>query len=83
MNDEMSALSAGLELAFERLKAGGRIAVISFHSGEDRIVKNMFRDWSREDRAKLIIKKPIVPSEKEVQENPRSRSAKLRILEKI
>ncbi len=82
VNDELGALEEGLEKGFKVLASGGRIAVISFHSLEDRIVKNFFRDREKEGLAKRITKKPIRPSEKEVRENPRSRSAKLRILEK-
>lgn len=82
-NEELVALEEGLEKGFAALNSGGRFAVISFHSLEDRIVKNFFRDRAAEGKAKLIIKKPIVPTEKEIKANPRSRSAKLRILEKL
>jgi 16S rRNA (cytosine1402-N4)-methyltransferase len=83
VNDEVGALKEGLNKAFERLSSGGRIAVISFHSIEDREVKNLFRLWSKEGLGKLITKKPIVPTSLEIKNNPRSRSAKLRIIEKI
>jgi 16S rRNA (cytosine1402-N4)-methyltransferase len=83
VNDEIGALEEGLAKAFERLQKGGRIAVISFHSLEDRVVKNFFRDLKTEGLGKLINKKPIVPTRDEVVENSRSRSAKLRIIEKI
>ena len=83
VNGELDALEQGLEKSFDKLKVGGRLAVISFHSLEDRIVKNFFRDRAIENKAKLITKKPITPSDEEIKENPRSRSAKLRILEKI
>lgn len=83
VNDEIGALEEGLQKGFERLSSGGRFAVISFHSIEDRIVKNFFRDKEKEDVAKRLTKKPITPSEKELEENPRSRSAKLRILERV
>ncbi|MBX4195460.1 16S rRNA (cytosine(1402)-N(4))-methyltransferase RsmH [Candidatus Parcubacteria bacterium] len=82
VNEELTALEEGLKKAFEVLAPKGRLAVISFHSLEDRIVKNFMRDLAREGRGKLITKKPITPSEEEVKNNPRSRSAKLRILEK-
>lgn len=82
-NDEMNALEEGLAKSFEYLKEGGRVAVISFHSIEDRIVKQFFKKKSVEGLAKLITKKPIVPGREEIVENPRSRSAKLRIIEKI
>ena len=83
VNEELTALEEGLQKAFEALDIGGRLAIISFHSLEDRIVKNAFRDLASEGRAKLITKRPIAASEEEVAENPRSRSAKLRVLEKI
>ncbi len=80
-NDELGALKDGLEGAFALLAPGGRIAVITFHSLEDRIVKNMFREWGKE-QATVITKKPIVPEREEIIRNPRSRSAKLRIIQK-
>lgn len=82
VNDELGSLREGLEKSFLNLDAGGRIAVISFHSLEDRIVKNFFRDKNKEGVAILINKKPILPSDEEVLENRRSRSAKLRVLQK-
>jgi 16S rRNA (cytosine1402-N4)-methyltransferase len=98
VNDELGALEQGLRVLTRRLERGGRIAVITFHSLEDRIVKNFFRDHSREwlDRPNwpeprrnpnydltLITPKPVEPSEEEQRANPRSRSAKLRVAEKI
>jgi len=83
VNDELGALREGLEKGFAKLSSGGRMSVISFHSGEDRIVKNYFRDWSKEKKAILINKKPIIASKEEIIKNSRSRSAKLRIIEKI
>ena len=80
-NDELEALKEGLKKGYERLSNGGRMAVISFHSLEDRIVKNFYKTKEREDGA-IISKKPIRPEETEIRENPRSRSAKLRIIEK-
>jgi 16S rRNA (cytosine1402-N4)-methyltransferase len=82
VNDELGALREGLKKGFIRLTAGGRLAVISFHSGEDRIIKNYFRDLVKEKKAILVNKKPIIASPEEIKRNPRSRSAKLRILEK-
>lgn len=82
-NDELRVLQTGLEKGFEALKGRGRMAVISFHSLEDRIVKKFYKLMEKEGKAKLINKKPILASEKEVKNNPRSRSAKLRIFEKI
>jgi len=98
VNDELGALQEGLRVFTARLETGGRIAVITFHSLEDRIVKNFFRDHSREwlDRPewpapqrnaeydlKVITPKPVEPGEDEQRANPRSRSAKLRVAEKI
>src|SRR3989344_411229 len=81
VNDELDALQEGLRSAQAHLSTGGRIAVISFHSMEDRIVKRMFREWEKEGQGKILTKKPMTPSREEQQENPRSRSAKLRIFE--
>lgn len=83
VNDELGALTEGLEKGFDSLATGGRMCVISFHSLEDRIVKRFFKKKTEEDLARLINKKPITPSREEVRNNPRARSAKLRILEKI
>ncbi len=82
VNDELTVLGEGIESAFRLLTPKGRIAAISFHSHEDRIVKHTFRTWAQTGIATLITKKPITPSVKEIEENPRSRSAKLRIIEK-
>jgi 16S rRNA (cytosine1402-N4)-methyltransferase len=83
VNDELGALKDGLEKGFERLSRGGRMSIISFHSGEDRLVKNYFRDQVKNKQAILINKKIITASEEEIRRNPRARSAKLRIIEKI
>lgn len=83
VNDEIQSLKDGVTKGFERLRSGGRLAVISFHSLEDRAVKQFFKSIDVRGEAKTITKKPIVPSLEEVAENPRSRSAKLRIIEKI
>ncbi|HEX7041676.1 MAG TPA: 16S rRNA (cytosine(1402)-N(4))-methyltransferase RsmH [Patescibacteria group bacterium] len=83
VNDELNSLSDALLKALDLLESGGRIAVISFHSLEDRIVKNMFKNFQEENRGRIITEKPIVPLENEQIENKRSRSAKLRIFEKI
>jgi 16S rRNA (cytosine1402-N4)-methyltransferase len=98
VNDELGALEQGLRVLTARLDRGGRIAVITFHSLEDRIVKNFFRDRSREllDKPEwpeprrnpdydlaVVTPKPVDPSEEEQRANPRSRSAKLRVAEKI
>ncbi len=98
VNDELAALQEGLRVLTARLQPGARIAVISFHSLEDRLVKNFFRDRSREyvDRPEwpearpnqerdlqVITPKPVEPSEDEQRFNPRARSAKLRVAEKL
>ncbi len=82
VNDELNSLRDGLKSAARHLKEGGRIAVISFHSLEDRIVKHYFRELAAEGTFRIITKKPILPSSDEVASNPRARSAKLRIIEK-
>ncbi|HRH24484.1 MAG TPA: 16S rRNA (cytosine(1402)-N(4))-methyltransferase RsmH [Candidatus Paceibacterota bacterium] len=82
VNDELGALRQGLSSAIERLTPGGRIAVITFHSIEDRIVKTMLRDAAHAGVGTLVTKKPIAPSLTETRENPRARSAKLRIFER-
>lgn len=81
-NDEFGALLEGLSAALNALAAGGRIAVISFHSGEDRIVKNLFAQAVREKRGVLVFKKPVAPSRAEILKNRRARSAKLRVFER-
>lgn len=83
VNDELEALKEGMTGAFECLAKGGRLGIISFHSLEDRIVKQQFRKWDAEDAGKLIFRKPIVAKRSEILNNPRSRSAKLRVIEKI
>ena len=98
VNDELEAISEMMEKATEHLSPGGRLVVISFHSLEDRIVKNAIQSKERGctcprdfpvctcgfvQTLKSITKKPILPSEKELSENPRSRSAKLRVAERI
>jgi 16S rRNA (cytosine1402-N4)-methyltransferase len=80
VNDELGALRTGLGAAAERTRAGGRIAAISFHSLEDRIVKHTFRD---DARFHALGKKPIVASAEEIARNPRARSAKLRVAERV
>ncbi len=95
INQELEALKEFLEQASEVLKAGGRLVVISYHSLEDRLVKNFFRSGNFEGIVekdffgnvktpfKIITKKPIVPNKEEISKNNRSRSAKLRIAEKL
>ena len=83
VNDELDALKEGMAGAFQHLARGGRLGVISFHSMEDRIVKQQFRKWDDEDQGKLIFRKPVVAKRFEILNNPRVRSAKLRVIEKI
>jgi 16S rRNA (cytosine1402-N4)-methyltransferase len=98
VNEELAAVEITLPQAVASLRSGGRCAVISFHSLEDRIVKEFFREQSkdfinppyervyeveRKAVVKLVNKKPILPSDEEIKENPRARSAKLRVVEKI
>ena len=98
VNRELENLEVGLDKSFELLKSGGRLVVITFHSLEDRIVKERMVNWSRgctcpsdfpicvcgnKPKAKVIHKKAIIPSKEELERNNRSRSAKLRICEKI
>lgn len=98
VNGELDALSDGMDAIFSLLKPGGRFCIITFHSLEDRLVKQRFREWATactcppefpvcvcggKAKAKLITKKPIEAGKKENEENRRARSAKLRIVEKI
>lgn len=98
VNKELDVLETALSVGFERLKVGGRMSVITFHSLEDRIVKTRFKEFctgctcppefpvcvcGKQPRGELVGRKPVVASEEELAANPRSRSAKLRIIEKI
>ena len=98
VNDELKVLETVLPEAIKLLKKGGRLSVITFHSLEDRIVKNIFKKYSEVDELlkgekdipeeykpliKIVNKKPILPSAKELAENSRSASAKLRVVERI
>lgn len=82
VNDELDALREGLRGAFEMLNPSGKIAVISFHSLEDRIVKQFFKEKKENGEARILTKKPITPSVEELSANPKSRSAKLRAIQK-
>jgi 16S rRNA (cytosine1402-N4)-methyltransferase len=82
VNDELGALREGLDAALSRLTPGGRVALITFHSIEDRIVKTVLRDAAHAGKGTLVTKKPIAPSPEELTANPRARSAKLRIFER-
>jgi len=85
VNDELSALAAGLAAGVSALAVGGRIVVLSYHSLEDRIVKLSFREWARgaQPALKVHTRRPETPSAEEIAENPRARPAKLRAAEKI
>ena len=83
VNDELSALEEGLDEAWQIIGVKGRIAVVSFHSLEDRIVKNFFRNKKSDGAAEILTKKPIRPSSEEARNNPRARSAKLRAVIKL
>ena len=81
VNDELNRLQLLLDQAPQLLRPGARLVIISFHSLEDRMVKNAFRDWAKSGDARLLTKKPMTAGEAEVAANPRSRSAKCRGLE--
>ena len=98
VNDELGCLEKGMKAAFDLLKAGGRLSVITFHSLEDRMVKQQFAKWcegctcppefpvcvcGKKPRGRLVNKKPIIASDEELLENERSHSAKLRTIEKL
>lgn len=82
VNRELDDLQALLEAAPRILKPGGRVVVISFHSLEDRIVKDAFRDGAHEGLYRLLTKKPVTAMQEESDRNPRARSAKLRAAER-
>jgi 16S rRNA (cytosine1402-N4)-methyltransferase len=82
VNDELAALETGLDAVPRLLAPEGRVAVISFHSLEDRIVKWRFRAWAESGLAKVLTRKPLGPSAEEIGRNPRARSAKLRVAER-
>ena len=98
VNDELNVIEPTIRRLVDKLEAGGRLAVITFHSLEDRIVKQTFNSLAqgcvcppsfpvcvcgRKPQIRQVNKKPTLPSEKELEENPRSRSAKLRVIEKL
>lgn len=83
VNDELNNLNKVLPQALELLSAGGRIVVISFHSLEDRIVKNFFKEKVKQGSIKILTQKPVTPSLAEIVNNPRARSAKLRAALKV
>ncbi len=83
VNRELESLSEALNKCAELLGVGGRIGVIAFHSLEDKIVKEKFRALAKEDRVSLVVKKPLRPKDCESSDNPRARSARFRVAEKI
>ncbi|MGH0032218.1 MAG: 16S rRNA (cytosine(1402)-N(4))-methyltransferase RsmH [Myxococcota bacterium] len=98
VNDELGALADGIEAAIDHLRPGGRLVVVSYHSAEDRIVKNRFRDAARgctcpphvpvcvcggRVRLRVLTRRPLQPGEDEIRDNPRARSARLRAAERV
>ena len=98
VNDEVAHLKTFLTEGIDGVVSGGRIAVVSFHSGEDRVVKNVLRTYARgcicapdvpictcghTPQVRILTKKPITPTDAEVRDNPRARSARLRIAQKV
>ena len=85
MNRELEKLDVFVEDAAARLATGGRLAIVAFHSLEDRIVKHAFRALAPVGAAayRLVTRKPVTPGEAEVASNPRARSAKLRVIERL
>jgi 16S rRNA (cytosine1402-N4)-methyltransferase len=81
VNDEAGHLARGVRTALSKAAPGGRVAVIAFHSGEERAVKEAFHEAVATGRARIVTKKPVRPTEREVQENPRARPARLRVAE--
>lgn len=82
VNDELGVIEAVLPQTLDLLEKDGKLGIIAFHSLEDRIIKNTFKDWEEKDLGEIETKKPLEADEEEVGENPRSRSAKLRIFRK-
>lgn len=83
VNDELSSIEEAVDKTIFSLSAGGRICVISFHSLEDRIIKNIFRDMAKRGELNILTKKPVTPTKEEIRVNTRSRSAKLRVAERV
>ena len=98
VNHELDVIEPALSQALELLRVGGRVAVITFHSLEDRLVKNYFKEMTKIDDKvkgmpnipdeylpdfKLVVNKAIIPSDSEIENNPRARSSKLRVIERI
>ena len=83
VNDELTSVEDGVRGAIPLMSPGARICVISFHSLEDRIIKNLYKEMGREEKIKIITKKPVVPGMDEIKVNSRARSAKLRCAERV
>lgn len=83
VNNELENIKQGVRSAFEVLNSDGRLVVISFHSLEDRIIKNLFKEFKSLKKAEILTKKPVTPTKKEISLNPKSSSAKLRAIKKI
>lgn len=83
VNQELINLEKSLKESIELLKHGGNVVVVSFHSGEDRIVKKKFLDFEKSGLGRVVTKKPVLPTSEEVEKNSRARSAKLRVFEKV
>jgi 16S rRNA (cytosine1402-N4)-methyltransferase len=83
VNREIDNIEEVLPKALQILESGGRIITIAFHEGEDRLAKHTFREWEEKNLGQVLTKKAITPTEEEVETNPRARSAKLRIFEKV
>ncbi len=83
VNHELDELRGLLNAAPQALKPGGRVVIISFHSLEDRMVKDAFREGVKQGHYRVLTKKPVTPGEEEIDRNPRSRSAKLRAAERV
>ncbi|MBU1966873.1 16S rRNA (cytosine(1402)-N(4))-methyltransferase RsmH [Patescibacteria group bacterium] len=82
VNDELSSIDRALPQAIKILKPGGKIITIAFHQGDDRIVKNYFREWERVNKGQQLTKKVIKPTAEEISNNPGARSSRMRIFEK-
>jgi 16S rRNA (cytosine1402-N4)-methyltransferase len=83
INEELENLSQALESAFKCLTVEGKIIVISYHSLEDRIVKQIFKKYNSLGKFQIITKKPLTPQQKEINENHKARSAKMRVIQKL
>jgi 16S rRNA (cytosine1402-N4)-methyltransferase len=83
VNNEIEVLEKGITAAISMLQENGRLGVMSYHSLEDRLVKHTFRDTAKKEVVQVLTKKPVIPTREEMRKNPRSRSAKMRVVEKL